>query len=408
MATKRKPKHITKEADLNDIINLTHEEAARKATIMNWFGTFADAPRFNTYDTVEIPAGKYGIDKHKNKKPFTTTVGLWVFNKAFIEPVSNVLGYINETVNGDKYDDINQTLSYALLEDKITVDQLKDFIMQTQILMGCASAICPSHDMDILLLTNQAEIKKKELEKKYADRIAQGDIVAMKAVEDELTAWAKQQLKDSESADMYNSGARSSWGNNFKNMYLMRGPLKGTDGNYTYTSSSYMSGMKKDEYSAVNDSAVGGPYSRSRKTQMGGYLEKQFTNATQHIKVLPAGSDCGSTGTITITLTNKNLSMWLYSFIVGNNGSLTELTMENKDKYIGKTVKFRYSGLCKSKNGCICEKCAGTMYRRIGIENIGLGTMIMMSSLKNASMKRFHSNTLNLAELSPDECFGTL
>jgi hypothetical protein len=163
-----------------------------------------------------------------------------------------------------------------------------------------------------------------------------------------------------------------------------------------------------DYSSAVHDSAVGGPYSRSRKTQMGGYLEKQFTNATQHIKVLPAGSDCGSTGTITITLTNKNLSMWLYSFIVGNNGSLTELTMENKDKYIGKTVKFRYSGLCKSKNGCICEKCAGTMYRRIGIENIGLGTMIMMSSLKNASMKRFHSNTLNLAELSPDECFGTL
>lgn len=405
MAIKRHARTITKESDINEIVNITHEEAARKATVMDWFGTFDDKPRFNPYDIIEIPAGKYGIGNKKNKKPFMTTIGIWLFNKSFIEPVSNVLGYINETVDGDRYEDINQTLSYALLEDKITVDQLKEFIMQTQILMSCASAICPSHDMDMLLISTKAEEKKKEIEKKYADQIAKGDIVAMKAVENELIDWAKKELKDSESADMYNSKARGKWGNNFKNVYLLRGPIRGTDGEYTYVSSSYMSGMKKEEFSAVNDAAVSGPYSRSKKTEEGGYKEKQFINATQHIKVLPQGSDCGSTGTVTITLTEKNLSMWLYSFIVEPNGKLTELTMENKDKYIGKTIKFRYSGLCKAKNGYICEACAGTMFRRIGIENIGLGVMIMMSSLKNKSMSAFHNSTLSITTIDPDDIF---
>ena len=96
----------------------------------------------------------------------------------------------------------------------------------------------------------------------------------------------------------------------------------------------------------------------------------------------------------------------MYCFVVGNNGSLTEITTDNKDKFIGKTVKFRFSSLCESKNGVICEKCAGTLYNRIGIENIGLGAMVYASSLKNASMKQFHDNTLNLVKIDAEEVFS--
>lgn len=385
------------------IINISAEKAAEKSTIMELFGDFGKGPKFNPYDTLTIPAGKYGKTK-KNKNAFKTTVGLWIFNKSFIEDMSDVLGYINETVDGDVYGDINQKLSYALLEKKITIDQLKHFVMQTQIVMGCASAICPSHTMDMLLLTNKAEVKKKQLEKEYGDRIEKGDLTAMKAVEDNLIDFAKDQLKDSESVDMYNSGARASWGNNFKNMYLVKGPIKHTDSTYSYASGSYISGMHKEDFSAINDAAVGGPYSRSNKTREGGYLEKQFTNATQHIKILPEGSDCGSDRCIKVTLTKKNISMWMYCFYK-NGSSYTEITTDNKDKLIGKTVMMRYSGFCKSKNGCICEKCAGTMYRRIGIENVGLGVMIMASSMKNAAMRAFHNSSLNLSKIDPNNVF---
>lgn len=403
---KRHAKNITKQSDVDEILALTAEQAAKKETIMNYFADFGDGPRFNPYDTITIPKGLYGKNNHKNKDKFLTTVGLWVFNKGLIEDMSNVLGYVNKPVDDGTYKEINTAMSYALLEDKITVRQLKDFIMKTQIIMSCATAICPSHTMDMLLLTNKAEVKKKQLEKEHAKGLAEKDLTEMKAVEDGMIAWAKEELKDSESVDMYNSGARSSWGNNFKNMYLVKGPIKQTDGSYNYVSSSYISGMDPKDYANVNDAAVFGPYSRARKTQTGGYLEKQFTNATQHIKIGKPGSDCGSKHYVTITLTKKNISQWMYCFVVGNNGSLTEITTDNKDKFIGKTVKFRFSSLCEYKGDVICEKCAGTLFNRIGIKNVGLGTMTYASSLKNAAMKSFHDSTLNLVKIDAEEVFS--
>ena len=307
---KRRSKEITNPKDVEEILSLTNKRASEKSLIMDYFADFGKGPRFNPYDTIEIPKGLYGKDK-KNKNNFKTTIGLWVFNKSFIEPVSNVLGYVNEPITKSKYGDLNTQLSYALLENKITIEELKAFIMQSQIVMSCTSAICPSHTMDMLLITEKAQAKKKQLEKENAEGIKNKDLVAMKNVEDGLVKWAKEELKDSESVDMYNSDARSSWGNNFKNMYLTKGIIKQTDGTYNYATNSYLAGMDKNDFANINDSAVGGPYSRARKTETGGYLEKQFTNATQHVKI-KFDYDCGSKHTMKILLTKKNISSWMY------------------------------------------------------------------------------------------------
>ena len=98
MAKKRISKHIDKPSDVKDILELTHDRACEKSLIMEWFADFGDGPRFEPYDTVDIPKGYYGSDKKKNKNQFTTTVGLWVFNKSFIEPFADIIGYINEAV----------------------------------------------------------------------------------------------------------------------------------------------------------------------------------------------------------------------------------------------------------------------------------------------------------------------
>ena len=96
MATKRINKHIQKPSDVEEILALTHERACEKSLIMDWFADYGDGPRFNTFDTISIPKGSYGNTK-KNKNTFKTTVGLWVFNKSFIEPFSDILGYIIPT-----------------------------------------------------------------------------------------------------------------------------------------------------------------------------------------------------------------------------------------------------------------------------------------------------------------------
>ena len=229
---------------------------------------------------------------------------------------------------------------------------------------------------------------------------------AVKEIENELIKYAKEELKDSESVDMYNSGARSSWGNNFKNMYLLKGSIRKTDGTYDYISNSYIEGLDPKDFAKTNDAAVGGPYSRSQKTRYGGYNEKLFTRATQHIKIAP-NTDCGTKRTIKVTLTEKNIKNWMYSYFVKSNEELEEITSDNKDKLIGKTVNMRFSSLCtRSKDGGICECCAGTLFRRAGIENAGLTSMVMMSSVKNVAMKQFHNSTLSLVEINPNNVFS--
>lgn len=400
----RKPKYITNPKDIEYILSLTEDEAAAKNTIMDLFADFGDGPRFNTYDIIEIPKGSYGKTK-KNKNQFTTTVGLYIFNKGCIEDMSDVLGYINEPITADKYDEINELVSYAKLEDKITIQQLKDFIIQSQIYMSCTSALSPSHTMVLLLISDKIEARKKQLLKdKYGEAIKKKDIKAMDALDKELLDYAKELLKDDPSVDMFNSGARSSWGNNFKNMYVSRGTVKLTDGSFDMVTSSYISGLSKEDLVKANDAAVGGPYSRAVKTKEGGYTEKKILYGLQHVKVLPKGSDCGTNRTMDVTLTKKNIKNWMYSF-VKQGSNLIEITSDTKDKFIGKTVKMRYFSLCESKNG-ICEKCAGTLFNRLGISNVGLASDIFGSRLKNTSMKQFHNTTVKFSNLDIDEAFN--
>ena len=422
-ATKRHSKHIIAKDDVDYILSIDHLKACEKSTIMELFGDFGDGTRFNPYDTIEIPSGsfggistesyskKMGLDikdnsssKKKNKNKFTTTIGLWIFNKSFIEPMSDILGYINKPITGKVYDDINQKVSYALIEDKITVRQLKNFIMQSQIIMSCCSAISPSHTELIFEMEEKISKKKAELEKELGDKLEAADLVVAKEYEDAIIDYAKEILKDDEAVDMFNSSARSNWGNNFKNMYGTRGPVKGTDGKYKVIRNSYIEGLSQADFVAVADASIYGPYNRAVLTSAGGYLERQLTGCVSHIKILGAGSDCGTDKYITVELTKNNVKDWMYSFIIDND-NLVELTNDNKDKYIGKVVKFRYSMLCKAKDG-ICEKCAGTMFNRIGIANVGVAGSILGSALKNTLMKAFHDGTVSLAYIDVKKSFN--
>ena len=398
----RKAKKVVDKKDLDYLLNITKEEASKKSTIMNLFADFGDGPKYHTYDILEVPPGYLEINGKKNKNTFTTTIGIWIMNKGWLSDISSITGYVNESVTGDTYDDINAKVSYARLEDKITIQQLKDFIMTPQLYMSCTSALSPSHTMKMLLLTSKVEKKKKELEKKYADDIKNSNLAQISKMENELLDYAKEILGNDPSVDMYNSGARGSWGNNFKNMYVMKGAVKGTDGKFKCITSSYITGIKKSEFVDTNDSMVGGPYSRAVNTKNGGYKEKLYVSGFQHVRVIK-GKDCGTKDTITVTLTKRNIKNYMYCYIV-DKGKLVELTSDVIDKYINKEVKLRFSTMCKCKNG-ICEKCAGNLFNRIGITNIGVATSQIPSTLKNKSMKAFHDSTLKLVQFDPEMAF---
>ena len=59
--------------------------------------------------------------------------------------------------------------------------------------------------------------------------------------------------------------------------------------------SNYIEGIAKEEYADFANSLAEGPYSRSNKTEVGGYWEKLMLPAFQHVKNwAEKGSDCGT------------------------------------------------------------------------------------------------------------------
>lgn len=402
----RKPNNITDKNDLEFLFNLKADDVLKMSFVMNNFGTYNGKERFNVYDSLTVPPNTYGPEGRKNKNSFKTTVGIWVFNKAFIEEeLFDVFGYINHCIDDDTYSDINDKLAMAILEKKIPLQVAKNHIKRVQKCMPFLTPLSASFTMELLLVTKKIEAKKKELIKKYKKELDAGDDMVCVKIQDELMSLSKEILKDDPSLDMYNSGAAcGSYGNNYKNLFIMKGIIKDPDPNkgYNIVTSSLMEGVKAEEYSKLANSLAAGPYARAKKTELGGYWEKLLLAGLQHLTIV--SDDCHTKRTIEVHLTKNNYKNYLYSFIV-DNGKLVEFTSDKIDKYLNKTVKFRFSALCEEKKG-FCQVCCGNLFKRINIKNVGTATPQVASKLKNISMKAFHDSQVKEAKIDYMKAFG--
>ena len=400
---------ITKD-NLVDVLLSLEDKDITTSLIMNLFGEFNGKSLCNPYDILVIPAGIYGkIHKKPNKNKFTTTVGLWIFNKHFIEPrLFHIFKYINYEISKGSANKINRILSEALVEDRITTDDLSFYLMRTQEFMKFETILTPNHSEELLCCTKKINIKKKQLIKKYEEKIKVGDPVAAENMEKELLDYAKELLGNDPALDTFMSGAQGNFSNHFKNTYISKGAVADPDPlakqKYNIITSNYMDGINKEEYSKIANSLAAGPYARGKKTEKGGYWEKLFISGFQHIVAGPEGSDCGTDKYIEVLLTEDNIELYMYNYMISGS-SLVELTSKNRDKYINKKVKFRFSSMCKSKD-YICSKCAGNLWYRLGIKNIGLLTAQVPSKLKNISMKSFHDSVVTTVEMDPMKAFS--
>lgn len=414
MATvKRVSKEIKDSKSIEELLNLTEKDITM-SLIMNLFGDFGEYQKFNPYDIITIPTGRYGGpipngSTKSNKAPFTTTVGRLIFNKYFIEcepELLQLIGYVNDNISKKTYGKLFDTLGYAILEDRISMETYKRFCVRTQKFMPYVSILAPNHSDNMLTITKKINKKKAELIKANQEAFDRGDVIVVDQISKELLDYARELMKDDPAMDMFLSGAGGSFENNFKNMFIMRGSVQDPDPRKSYNiiTSNYIDGVSKEEYSKLANTLAAGPYSRSKKTELGGYWEKLFLTAFQHIVLQEPGSDCGTKRHITMKLTDKNIGMVMYCYVINDDGSLTEITSQNQNKFIGKTVKLRFSSMCEAKDG-ICNMCAGNLFYRLGIRNVGASTPQIPSKLKVLSMKLFHDDQLNFTEMDPMKAF---
>lgn len=410
------------EINQNNLVNemlLLKDSDITSTLVMDLFGTFGGKSLCHHYDTFEIPIDGYRFKKGEkyvsNKSPIITTFGIWIFNVFFFRDTDLadcMGGYYNKNINAKLLGKIQNQLSYALIEDRITTDQYKIFLDRTQFIMPFETFLSPSHTEKILACTKEINKLKHKLfaENKEALEIGDESSAALaEDIEDQLKAFAMEYLKDDPSLDPYLSGSGGNIDNNFKNMYIMKGAIRNPDPTakkeYEIAESSFIDGISKDEYALLARSLSGGPYSRAKKTELGGYWEKLVEAATNTVTIDEPGSDCGTDKYIEVVLTDKLVSLFMYSYIILPNGKLDELTSQNIDKYVNKKVKIRSAMFCKNKYK-ICNCCAGNFFYRRGGKNVGLACAQIPTKLKLRSMKAFHDSTVSTTEIDPMKAFG--
>ena len=392
--------------DLAQFILHIEEKDVSSSLIYNLFGDFGDGVICHPWDIIYVPVGVYGPDeKTKNKNVFTTTIGLWIYNKwNFEHDLHHVIGYVNQTIKKGLFGDINQKLSYALLEDDITIEQLKKYLEKTQKIMPFEVILAYNYDADLMNITEKLSKMSKKLFEENKEALENGDIVVSEKIINQILDYAKEELKDAPSIDNYDAGTGASW-SNFKSFFIANGMMfDDSTGEFRMIRSNYMDGISAEDYATDASSMTAGVYARNKRTESGGYFSKLLTSGYQHIQIGPKGSDCHTDRYLTVTLDKSNINLWMYSNMIEGD-KLVELTSKNKDKYIGKTVKFRFSSMCKSKE-YICNACAGNLFNRLNITNIGMAESQVAERLKAAMLKMFHNSEIQTSELDINKAFG--
>jgi hypothetical protein len=204
-----------------------------------------NSARFNTYDTFTLEANEYF-----NKSKVETTVGLFIYNKFIIEPkLRSVVPYVNVPIDSSQLKKIETYISKALLTDRIKQPDYVEYLDRTQWLsMKLHSVLSGSFTLNTLKPNSKVIAQRDKLFKDNKEALDKNDVTVGVKIEKELLELAKETLKDDPGLDLYKSGARGTFGNNFKNISIMRGPVfDPTNNRFDMVKSNFIEGMRKEE-----------------------------------------------------------------------------------------------------------------------------------------------------------------
>jgi hypothetical protein len=337
-----------------------------------------------------------------------TTVGRVIFNRAVLQrdpAVLTISGFRNEPMNSVAISRLDSDMSSALLDRKITPEQFIGYVDRMQWFgFGTAIFVIPTITSDFVEPLPEVRKRKAELLKQHMEALSKNDIHITAAIEKELLDIARGVLKDKPSYQIYESGAKGSFGNNYKNMSVMRGSVRRNgDGKFKVVTSSLAEGIRREDYATMSDLTVTASYGRSVQSRDGGYEAKKLSSAFQTATLGPADSDCKTTKTVAMEVTPGRVQKLMYRWIVVG-GKTVIMDQETIKSYVGKTVQMRTPMYCLSDQ--FCSKCAGDLYYRLGISDVGLMTTRVGTRLLNLSLKAFHDSSIKTKRINIQQYIG--
>lgn len=401
---------------IDSLMSLTNASLNKKKLKELFADTANKKALYDPSDQFELNLEKfdrlaYGKDelivRTVKSKTVLTTVGRYIFNLYVNNPddlfVYKLVGYINKPLSGDEMNAVDSELGKALIEKEITGDQFIDYLDRRDNLgYFVVNFLGANLTVKGMIPLKSVTDRKKALFKQNEEEIANGNISIVSDMEKELLDLANNELKGGDDLEIFKSGARGTFDNNYKNTSVMRGVLFSSDGQkrVAISEGNLMDGIPKDEIPFYNDLSIYSFYSKGVETQEGGYVSKQLASSFQGLVLDEPGSNCGTKKTITIKLTEKNRDKYLMRYII-EKGSLVLLDKENTPSRVGTYVNMRSPLYCTNEN--ICSKCAGELYYRLGITNVGLIANIVGTTILNLNMKKFHDTSIKVREFDVEK-----
>jgi len=388
--------------ETKEILSLTRDEITMEK-IRELFACYMGnaAPRFNTYDSMILPARTL-----YNNETIMTTIGRYITNFV-IMPIKflNKYGYVNIPLTKKELGKIEDQMGDMVLNDEMSVKEYAAYLDTGEWLgMGSAYFLCPTMDYDMNVPIPEVIAKRDELFDKYKEGIKRGDSAVAEKIEKEVTSLAKKKIqeKGNEGYDFFASGV-GKFENNYKKTSIMAGAVENP---YTHKldilKSNYIDGIDPKEFPKFTNLTVVGGYSRGVETQKSGYERKKIDNAMQCVTLDDDGSDCGTNYALRTIIPEKLKNLFLNRYVVdGDIHNPVLLTSENIDKYTNKEILLRSPMFCKGDK--ICSKCAGELFYKLGVKNPGLLNDTMSGVLMNASMKKFHDATVKFTDIKIED-----
>ena len=352
----------------------------------------------NTFDLMTVPANYF----YEGQGAIKTTIGRFLFNKYVLQGAGIIAAtkYINDTLNKKGLSKVDELIGILYLENEINRKQFNVYIDRRDNLAYwlngmLAHTISPKFAKPL----QEVEKKKKELYKKYEKELSSGNIDVMTQVTDELTAYAKELLKDDPGMDLYTSGDLN-FNANYEINSIARGAVvNNITGEYDFIGSSFMDGIEIKDIPAHANSILSAQYPASIALRSAGYMGKKLLALLQMMSIDYDTDDCGTKQLLPVSINSNNKDYMLYSYIKEGNG-LVLLDRSNISAYVGKTVLMRTPMTCL--NDRLCHKCAGELFKKLDVENAGLFSVQISAVSLNAYLKQKHNNNIEIYKFNPD------
>lgn len=391
---KNLPRALSEE-EINSLYVLEPNDVTKKLLIKYFAKTLKDQPRYKVNDFFTLPKGKLGNDKDE-----MTTIGRYIFNLFVLKPtLLKYTGYINKPLTDSVIDkEIDKKVSDKLLRGDIKPEVFIDYLNRIQWLAFTPTDfIIPGMAFEFVAPNKKIMKERDRLIAENREEFEGGNEMVGAKIEKQLDKFAKETLDSHPSMNLFKSGSKPSFGNNYKSNNIMKGPVvDNSTGKFHNISSCYGEGIKIKDFANMADTIVYAAHSRAIGTQDGGYETKKMFSAFQNVVLDKEGTDCGTTKYVKVHLTEENYDkLFKFKFVL-DGGKLVELNEDTYKKYIGTTVKMRSIIYCQTEK--LCNKCAGNMYYYLDLENIGLSSTRISTSLLNLSLKNFHDTTMHVTE----------